>query len=330
MFQSATLKLTAWYAGILIVFSILFSVAIYQISVHEVGDRLQRFQGYFEDRSSLPMQTNPLFRSQQLGEASNSLILQLVYINIGILVAGSTASYFLARRTLRPVEEAHMAQVRFTSDASHELRTPLAVMKSEIEVTLRDKNAPVDELREILESNLEEVNNLSRLSEMLLALSKMDHEKLTLVPVSTSLLAKKVIERFKQPTTRLILETKGAGKIKGNEPSLTELMTILIDNALKYSPADSQVLVRVFTKGDVVSFEVQNEGKGISAEALDHIFDRFYRADSSRTGGQTKGFGLGLSIAKQLADINHATISASSAPDETTIFTLHTQKAKIQ
>src|SRR5690606_24862255 len=97
-----------------------------------------------------------------------------------IWLAGGVGSYYLARRTLRPIEEAHEAQSRFTSDASHELRTPLASMKTELEVALRDPALNKEEMRELLVSNLEEVDKLTKLSQNLLQLSRLEQENIQL------------------------------------------------------------------------------------------------------------------------------------------------------
>ena len=162
MFQSATVKLTAWYLAILMCISITFSVVIYQLNYHEVSNRLENLQHSIIDT------LNPLYSSQSIyryeegpgsplfneaRKASAQMILSLVYINIVVLACGGLGAYFLARRTLRPIEDAHEAQSRFTSDASHELRTPLAAMKAELEVNLRDEKLSIDEARELLESN---------------------------------------------------------------------------------------------------------------------------------------------------------------------------------
>jgi signal transduction histidine kinase len=328
MYQSATLKLTGWYIIILMSISLVFSVAIYEIGVHEVGVRLEKFQsGLLQNRTNTPviMPSNDL-RSEQTNEASRNIITNLIYINLIILSVGAASGYFFARRTLRPVEKAHEAQSRFTSDASHELRTPLSVMKAEIEVSLRDDTLTKQEYKEVLKSNLEEVEKLSKLSEMLLVLSKLDHKKLTKKRLDMVPLAKNAIKQFKQPKKRITLTGRMNAFVFGNEASIQQLMIILIDNALKYSPANSTVAIRVFEHNQTMSFEVTNAGIGINEQALPHIFTRFYRGDSSRTGGEQKGFGLGLSIAKQVADLHNGEITASSISDGDTVFTFSLQK----
>src|SRR5690606_27239432 len=118
----------------------------------------------------------------------------LVYLNCIVLAAGGVGAYFLARRTLRPIEEAHEAQSRFTSDASHELRTPLAAMKAELEVTLLSKELDEAETREVLESSLEEVEKLTRLSDLLLKLSRLEYDKLERAPLSLAAAAESAVK----------------------------------------------------------------------------------------------------------------------------------------
>lgn len=304
--------------------SILFSVAIYQISVTEVGSRLERLQGFIQNRA-LEYERPPIdslsFRTAEQAEASSHLIQRLVLINIAVLAIGLGGGYFLARRTLRPVEEAHDTQVRFVSDTSHELRTPLAVMKSEIEVTLRDKNTTNAELKETLRSNLEEVNNLAKLAETLLAIARGDHEKLQKAPIYLDNVVRAAAGRFKQPDTRLHINHSTKTKVFAHEASLVELVCILIDNALRYSPSDSTVHIAVFEKSGKAHIQVSNEGEGIDEQAMDHIFDRFYRGDLSRSSSNEKGFGLGLALAKQISDLHGGEITATSAPKQTTTFT---------
>lgn len=322
MFHSATLKLTAWYLAILIAISLLFSVVIYSIASSEVGTRIDSIQ-------TLP-RFNPIFdrtyvnnlRNLQVHEAQANLITSLIVTNICIWIAGGIGSYYLARRTLTPIEEAHEAQSRFTSDASHELRTPLASMKTEIEVALRDPNISKEEMKELLSSNLEEVNKLSDLSHMLLQLSRLDHDSITQDKVHLSEVFEAVIPRLNKTEHRIEITKGKARAILGNQASVEELLTILVDNALKYSPGDSAVTVTPIQQKGFAGFEVQNTGDGIPADILPHIFDRFYRADQSRTNGTKKGYGLGLSLAKKIVELHGGELSVSSAPGEITSFTV--------
>jgi len=320
MFQSATLKLTAWYLAILIAISLLFSIVIYSIASTEVGTRIGDIQ--VSPRFSIDLNTTKFnaFRNAQVHEAEANLITSLIVTNVCIWIAGGIGSYYLARRSLRPIEEAHEAQSRFTSDASHELRTPLASMKTEIEVALRDPDLKPEEMRTLLDSNLEEVNKLTQLSETLLRLSRLEHEHIELEDVELQDAAASVTKQLNKAGKRIELHTDKPLHVNANKPSIEDLMNILLDNALKYSPPSSKVNMRLIHEKQFAGFEISNKGKGIPAELLPHIFDRFYRVDTSRTSGEKKGYGLGLSLAKKIVQLNGGELSVSSAPDQLTTF----------
>ncbi len=301
----------------------LFSLVIYVVATREISTRIDSWQTttfYTVNQSTFLS-----FRDQQVHQAEANLVFSLAVANIAIWTIGGVGSYYLARKSLTPIEEAHEAQSRFTSDASHELRTPLATMRTEIEVALRDPQLSKQEMRELLSSNLEEVNKLTRLSQTLLQLSRLDHQGLQREKVSLSEIAKSIIERMDKPEKRITLQGKGAHKVVANKASIEELMAILLDNALKYSPEGSKIQVNLLSKKQFSGFEVINEGEGISAEALPHIFDRFYRLDTSRSNSANKGYGLGLSLAKKIVEVHSGELSVSSAPNHATTFTVFLQ-----
>lgn len=329
MFQSATLKLTAWYLAILLVISITFSVVIYQLNYREISFRLENLQHSLLDNSVYLMPDSPDNGSRmsygpnsalsvQSRQAAGQMILSLVYINIVVVVAGGLGSYFLARRTLRPIQESHEAQSRFTSDASHELRTPLAAMKAELEVNLRDPHLSEEESRELLESNLEEVNKLIQLSQMLLQLSRLEQDKLERSPVDVVALFNDKLKLYKSETKRFDVTSRKKAVANANEPAISELIGILVDNALKYSPKSSKIDIRIFEKTGKVGFEIHNTGEPIPEDKLPKLFDRFFRADNSRTNSSQNGYGLGLSIAKKIIDVHHGDLTVSSSEDGTT------------
>ena len=326
MFQSATIKLTAWYLMILMIIRLLCSVIIYQVTSSEVNRRLEELQTGIQQQNSFrapPGLDVGSIRAIQAHEASTNLIISLIYINVVILIAAGIGSYVLARRTLQPIEEAHEAQSRFTSDASHELRTPLAVMKTELEVALRDPKLSKDEMRELLASNLEEVDKLSRLSQTLLQLSRLDYDNIQKESLSLEATTRRIAHRFDKTGERIkFTAAKSLPMIVANRASIEELVTILIDNALKYSPPDSQISVHVGKRAQKACLEIINTGEGIRPEVLPLIFERFFRADTSRTGNGKNGYGLGLALAKKIVEIHNGEITASSAPQHATTFTV--------
>lgn len=306
--------------------SLIFSVTIYQLNFREVNIRLENLQHSLVTRKATlglsAISPQDQLRLEQSEQAAGQMILALVYINTLILLLGGLGSHFLARRTLEPIEKAHEAQSRFTSDASHELRTPLAAMKAELEVYLRDDKLTLSEAKELLESNLEEVEKLTQLSDVLLKMARLDYDKLEKSQIDIVKLLPSVMKSFSRNKKRFDITTRKTAVVIGNEAAITELMNVLIDNSLKYSPNRSHISIRIFEKRMMIGFEIKNSGKRISEENLPYIFDRFYRADSSRTGSYTNGYGLGLAIAKRITEIHHGYIQASSTEKET-VFTFY-------
>ena len=324
MFKSATLKLTVWYLGILMAISFIFSVAIYQLNYQEVNIRLENFQQgilSMDVISGISISTDKM-RTIQAEAASRQMIATLFYVNTIIFVSGGIGSYVLARRTLRPLEKAHEAQRRFTSDASHELRTPLAAMKTELEVSLRDPDLSDKEARESLQSNLEEVNKLIALSEVLLKLARLDYDKLERGPVQLQQLLESTLKSFPDARNRIVVKKHKPVYSFGNDAALQEVMTVLIDNALKYSKPKTEVTVRFFTRRAHVGFSVTNTGPAIPVELHEKIFERFFRSDESRTESGKRGYGLGLAIAQKIVTLHHGELTVESS-DDTTVFTCY-------
>ena len=254
---------------------------------------------------------------------SDELVVELIYVNLFVLIVGGFISYFLACHSLTPIKKVHDAQSRFTSDTSHELRTPLAVMKTELEVALRDNSATTDSLKQVLSSNLEEVDKLSKLAEMLLNLSQLDNAKLKLDPINLNKITRKMIDDFKQPKNRIDLTAHKQQVVYGNEMAIADLIKVLIDNAIQYSPADSTIHITISQLNDNhTKFKITNTGPGIQPDKIPYIFDRFYQADASRTNKNIKSYGLGLALAKNIAELHNGELSVKSLPDVNTTFTL--------
>lgn len=324
MFETATLKLTGWYLLIIMVISLLFSGLVYQSALGEVNTRLEQFgQRLPPEFDNSPQSRFQSIQQAQTEEAAHNILVNLVYINCLILAAGGVASYLMARRTLAPIQEAHEAESRFVSDASHELRTPLAVMKTELEVALKDANLSQSDMKALLESNLEEVNKLAKLSQTLLTLSKMDFGNLVHEGVPFKEVVTSVIDRYDKDRKRIKVKQTGRQlTLDAHRPSIEELFTVLIHNALKYSPAGSPITISLGRRNQKAEFVISNAGKGISQDDLPFIFDRFYRADNARSTSASTSFGLGLSLAKTIVQLHHGELSATSAPDKMTTFTV--------
>lgn len=307
--------------------SVIFSIIIFSIASSEVGSRISYLQHETPDAFSFTSLQYNTMRDNQIFQARENLIYSLVITNLCIWIAGGIGSYYLARRTLAPIEEAHEAQSRFTSDASHELRTPLASMKVELEVALRDPKLSKTEIRELLTSNIEEVNKLTKLSHTLLQLSKLDNKSVEHVPVSLNDAVHTVTARFQGSRQRLIFTDLPPVSVMADPSHIEELLTIFIDNALKYSPPNSPITLTFVQQKQLSGFEITNTGEGIAAADLPKIFERFYRSDASRTGGERKGYGLGLSLAKKIVEMHNGELTVSSQPGEFTTFRILLQNA---
>jgi heavy metal sensor kinase len=212
---------------------------------------------------------------------------------------------------------------RFTSDASHELRTPLTCMRSEVEVALQDSRTP-EEYREVLGSILEEVDRLTRLSDSLLTLAKLDagHISLNLEPVDIAALLAEAADRIRVQAEAkgITLDVRNASvncKVQGDARLLEQVLLNLLDNAIKYG---GQVIdARARATGGEVRVTIRDSGSGIPAEHLDHLFERFYRVDKSRSR-ELGGAGLGLSLARHFVELHGGRIEVRSEKEKGTTF----------
>lgn len=347
MFRSARLKLTAWYLLSIMMISVLFSLGVYQGAVLEIrrGLRAQALRVIQEqklipgiDRDAIPpefdrfhrvpsLRLSSEFDEQLFAEAKRRVAFQLVVFNLGILALAGTAGYFLAGRTLKPIEEMVDEQKRFVADASHELRTPLTAMRTEVEVTLRDKNLDAASAKEALESSLEEIGKLQLLSDKLLMLDR--YQNATNGRSFTAISLADAVEEARQSVLPLAreknIEIQGEIEnisLEADKESLTELLIIFLDNAVKYSNENGKVIVRTITEHNKAVIAVQDFGIGIRASELPHIFNRFYRADASRSKTKVQGYGLGLSIAKSIIDMHNGKVDVDSTPNQGTTFTI--------
>lgn len=331
MFRSTTLKLTGVYLAIIMVISLFFSANLYSLATRELDRGFRRQQAIIERVSPFDPygDGNEVLneRNQAIRSAKQHIFGQLVFINIVILGLGGVMSYLLARRTLRPIEEAHEAQKRFTADASHELRTPLTAMQTEIEVALRDPKLTKEEAKELLRSNLEELATLTQLSDGLLRLARLESNNLPKKPVRVAAVLDKAVQANQALAEQkgILLEAQKGPQltVMGDQASLVEMLSILINNAIKYSPAKSSVRLQYEKRGKEVVISVVDHGVGINQVDLPRIFERFYRADSSRSRQQVAGYGLGLPIAKSLAEMHSGYITVKSTVNKGSTFQVH-------
>lgn len=331
MFRSTRLKLTAWYLLIIMVVSILFSVVIF-ISFNRELERFQHSQELRRERLESEILGAPLIGGTDadialVNDTRNRLIFSLIFLNICILGGSGVAGFFLAGRTLSPIQEMVDEQSRFIGDASHELKTPLTSLRSEIEVYLRSKKRSINDAEELLKSNLEEAIRLQNLSESLMELTSFEKREIQNNPMGAVSInkiltqaVKKVTPLAKGKNIEILLKIKDK-EIGGDEKSLTELFVILLDNAIKYSQKKGKVTVVSKVDDGKAVIQIIDTGIGIDKEDLGHIFDRFYRVDKSRNS-DVSGYGLGLSIAREIIKLHNGEITVKSEAGKGSVFTV--------
>ena len=330
MIRSAVLKLTFAYLAIIMALSLGFSITLYRISDNELNHGLRRpGQAVFRETSLYDFD---MFREDRLSESRDNLKSNLILLNIITLCAGFAGSYLLARKTLEPIGEAMKSQMQFTADASHELRTPLTAMQTEIEVALRDKTLTKEDAKDLLASNLEEVEKLRQLSDGLLQLARQNGEKMTKTVSDLRQSITSAVEHVEKRAIakEILIETKGIDseiRFKGDESSIAEVLAILLDNAIKYSADKTTISIIASKEGSHTFVRVKDQGVGIADEDLPHIFDRFYRADAARTKSDAGGYGLGLSIAQKIVRLHDGALLVEKTSKKGTTFLLKLHSA---
>ncbi|MBX4201321.1 HAMP domain-containing histidine kinase [Candidatus Saccharibacteria bacterium] len=307
--------------------SLIFSGLLYKVSAAELEHSVNRQIGYFNNfLTQDDVYKYSIMRQHQLDEDKGRLKTNLVVFNVLVLGAGGIVSYWLARRTLEPIEAALEAQSRFAGDASHELRTPLTAIQAENEVALRNPNLTKSQAVDLLKSNLEEVAKLKSLSDGLLRLANDSGQLDNPQPVKLKDVVTAAADRYQKTAghKHITLSYKAADvSVRGDQDSLVELVAVLVDNAIKYSPPKTKVSISASRQGKDALIKVADQGQGIPSVELAQIFERFYRGDGSRAKDSTGGYGLGLAIAKQIAVLHNGHIDVASTPQKGSTFTVH-------
>jgi len=268
-------------------------------------------------------------------EPEEAALSQLRIILLAVLavsiVPAILGGYLLSGRALRPIKTAMDSQRTFIADASHELRTPVTVVRTNAELLKRHlgpettQTGGSDEVA--LDDILSESERLGRMVDQMLKLAEADAGARTLLTSEVSL--KEVVEtvarsmRSLAEVRRVSLETQLVEdvSISGDPSRMRELVSVLLDNAVKYADAGDLVEITVRKEHKRAIIRVSDNGPGIPAHALPHVFDRFYRVDKARSR-ESGGTGLGLAIARHIVDAHGGTISVESTLGEGTVVTV--------
>lgn len=259
--------------------------------------------------------------------ALRTLSVVLILVGAFTLLVAALGGFALSARSLLPARLAYGRQQRFIADVSHELRTPLTLLRADAEVLLRgSERLPEDDV-EILENIVAETAHLANLTNSLLTMARLDsgtlHAERDVVDFTE--VAGNVASRARpfaeERGITLRTETSPDAIVLGAPELLEQATMILVDNAIKYNAHGGSVTVRSERKGSMVYVTIQDTGIGIAAEHLPHLGERFYRPDKARSR-QEGGAGLGLSIARRIAEMHGGTLTLESTPGQGTLATI--------
>ena len=250
---------------------------------------------------------------RKLASARTFLLISLIAAFVGYAVFFFVI-FFYSKRITKPVAESYEKQKRFITDAGHEIKTPLAIIKADSEVLEMDLPG-----NEWVEDIQKQTSRLASLTNDLVSLARMEEAGASLSKEELSLSAlveeeASAYEMLAQAGNKLLkLQIQPDLQFTGDEKAIRRLVNILMDNAMKYSPENTEVSLALFKNGTKIRLSVRNETEGeMSEQDLSLLFDRFYRMDASRNS-ETGGHGIGLSMAKAICEAHGGKISASSA-----------------
>lgn len=332
IFSTARLRLTFWYTAFFMLFLGVLSYGFYArttFALERETDRINRRlsavdRDQFQNRPVPPEPFSELLISDDdITEAKQSIAFNLLWINTALALVVSLGSYFLAGKTLEPIEKMLEQQQAFIDNASHQLRTPIAALKVSTEVALLKKKVSA-ETKKILEKNLEELIQLEKLSNQLLHFNNNYTENKETVSLTGTV--KKAVALIKplanKKKIKLIINDSHNQHIEADETKLIELWTILLENAIRYSPDSSKVIVTVTKINNKLSVAVADQGPGLSDEDKQHMFERFYRGTANKAALEHSGTGLGLALAREIAQAYNARISVADNNPRGSIFTV--------
>jgi signal transduction histidine kinase len=228
------------------------------------------------------------------------------------------------------VEQSLQTQQRFVADASHELRTPLTTLRGNIELLQRQPPiSPADEA-DVLADMGEESERLMRLVNDLLVLARADAKQpLRRETIQLTPLLEDICQQMRRtaPSRTLTCDISADLTMRGDPDAMKQGLLILLDNALKHTPPQAEIALRATTAEEQVNISLSDTGPGIKPTLLPHIFDRFYRGDTARTGTST---GLGLAIARELVEAQKGTLTVESKVGQGTTFRLAFLKTELE
>ncbi len=305
--------------------SLAFSVIIYAVTSTQLNRELPP-DDHIKQSADIEDQFHHRLERRD-NKTREMVVISLIALNGAMLVFGYWLSLVLARRTLAPIERSIEQQAQFVSNASHELRTPLAALLLSNEIAMRKRVLTDEKARQVLSQNVEEIKKLTKLSNSLLDLAKSENALNDPESMDVSNIIGEVVDQYssiaKAKQVKILQHAPDGQKVVLQANAVRKILSILVDNAIKYAPKkNGKVEIKFALRRGCVEFTVKDNGPGISSNDQKHIFERFYRADAARTRTDASGYGLGLAIAKTLADRCGYIIRIKSKPSNGAEFIL--------
>ncbi len=307
-------RLTLAYAGLLFLLLAIFSVIVYGLLSTVV---LQDVEPFRDDPAMLAAANHML----------NNYIVKLAIANAAGLVLVVAIAAFLAKITLRPLEQAIALQRQFTNDASHDLRTPLAVIRTETSVALHDCESLPEEYCERIRIIDDQAQRMQRLIDQLITLSHLDADSaLDREPTDLRVVVNGVVRDLEPLAAARQVDLKLAraesAVVMGDELKLSQLVGNLVDNAIKHGKEASTINISVWQHRDTAYVAVRDAGKGIAPADFERIFQRYQSGNGIPRNGSGAIHGLGLPLCRWIARAHGGEVTVASVPGEGSTFTV--------